>query len=102
MPSPRNRKDASGGVGFMKYEDCWGKTIAGNQPGISVRDHCLNVGCVAEALRVMLPPHLRVLVPPSAVTLAAMHDVGKVSPGFQHKCPAWLVLHHCLTSAKFG
>jgi CRISPR-associated endonuclease/helicase Cas3 len=89
-------------MGFMKYEDCWGKTTADNQPGISVRDHCLNVGCVAEALRVMLPTHLRVLLPPSAVTLAAIHDVGKVSPGFQHKCPAWLALHPIQAAAASG
>lgn len=102
MPAPRKRKDASGGVGFMKYEDCWGKTTVDNQPGISVRDHCLNVGCVAEALRVMLPPHLRVLLPPSAVTLAAMHDAGKVSPGFQQKSPAWLALHPIQVTAASG
>lgn len=89
-------------MGFMKYEDCWGKTTADNQPGLSVRDHCLNVGCVAEALRVMLPPHLRVLLPPGAVTLAAMHDMGKVSPGFQQKCPAWLTRHHIQTAAASG
>ena len=28
----------------------WAKTTEDGQPGISVRDHCLNVGCVAEAL----------------------------------------------------
>jgi len=28
----------------------WAKTTKDGQPGISVRDHCLNVGCVAEAL----------------------------------------------------
>ena len=50
----------------------------------------LNVGCVAEALLALLPPQLRSLIPPGAATLAALHDIGKVSPGFQRKCPKWL------------
>jgi len=55
-----------------------------------VRDHCLNVGVVAEALIEGMPPPLRALLPPDAVTLAALHDVGKITLGFQAKCPAWL------------
>jgi CRISPR-associated endonuclease/helicase Cas3 len=73
-----------------RYEECWAKTTADGKPGISVRDHCLNVGCVAEALLALLPPQLHKLIPPGAATLAAVHDVGKVSPGFQVKCEAWL------------
>jgi len=76
----------------------WAKTYRGKDeqgreadlPGISVRDHCLNVGCVAEALLKALPPSIRDLLPPGAVTLAALHDIGKLSAGFQQKCPAWL------------
>jgi CRISPR-associated endonuclease/helicase Cas3 len=68
----------------------WAKTTANGQPGISVRDHCLNVGCVAEALHDALPLTLKNLLPRGAVTLAALHDVGKVSPGFQQKCRAWM------------
>ncbi len=86
----------------VKYEDCWGKTTADGQPGISVYDHCLNVGCVAEALRLTLPLHLRDLLPPGAVTLAAIHDVGKVSPGFQVKCSEWLVKHHVQPATMIG
>jgi hypothetical protein len=40
-----------------RHEDCWAKTIKRGEheePGISVRDHCLNVGCVAEALLALL------------------------------------------------
>ena len=56
-----------------------------------MRDHCLNVGCVAEALIEVLAAALKKLLPPGVVTLVASHDVGKISPGFLVKCPAWLV-----------
>jgi CRISPR-associated endonuclease/helicase Cas3 len=68
----------------------WAKTTEDDQPGISVRDHCLNVGCVAEALIEVLPTLLKDLLPSGAATLAALHDVGKISTGFQSKCQAWL------------
>lgn len=68
----------------------WAKTLDGDTPGISVRDHCLNVGCVAEALIERLPKRVRALLPPGAATLAALHDVGKISAGFQAKCPPYL------------
>ena len=71
----------------------WAKTVYDARdveiPGISVRDHCLNVGCVAGALIGALPHSVRELLPRGAATLAAFHDVGKISPGFQQKCPAW-------------
>ncbi|MGI8435507.1 MAG: CRISPR-associated endonuclease Cas3'' [Chthoniobacterales bacterium] len=71
----------------------WAKTVVNGKgemvPGISVRDHCLNVGCVAEALRALAPVTLQRLLPPGAVTLAALHDSGKISPGFQRKCDWW-------------
>ncbi len=67
----------------------WAKTTKDDQPGISVRDHCVNVGCVAKALISALPQPLRDLLPPGAVTLAALHDIGKISPGFQQKCDQW-------------
>ncbi len=87
MPAPRGRnlREANG----VKHEICWAKTLPDGRPGISVRDHCLNVGCVAEALLALLPPSLQALLPSGTATLAALHDVGKVSPGFQQKCDVW-------------
>lgn len=68
----------------------WAKTVGDNEPGISVRDHCLNVGCVAEVLIARACKALCGLMPQGTTTLAALHDVGKISTGFQAKCPAWL------------
>src|SRR5262249_13807753 len=75
----------------VRHEDCWAKTTGDGNPGINVRDHCLNVGCVAEVLLALLPSKLHKLITPGAASLASLHDIGKVSPGFQAKSEAWLV-----------
>jgi CRISPR-associated endonuclease/helicase Cas3 len=78
----------------------WAKTIEDGQPGISVRDHCLNVGAVC---RMMLVGGVPSGVPSTFVVwLAASHDIGKVSPGFQRKCPAWLSKHGLLEESRKG
>ena len=87
------------GMDFTPQRDFWAKTV-NDQPGISVRDHCLNVGCVAEALVSRLPAHVQALLPQGAVTLAALHDVGKISPGFQVKCAQWLAMHGLVDKAS--
>lgn len=72
----------------------WAKTteLATNKPlpGISVFHHCLNVGSVAEHFLASLTPNLRSLLPRETATLAALHDIGKITLGFQAKCPAWV------------
>jgi CRISPR-associated endonuclease/helicase Cas3 len=75
----------------LKLSDCWAKTDpATGLPALTVRDHCLIVGAVAEAVREMLPPACYHLAPAGAVTLTAAHDIGKISPGFQLKAyPHW-------------
>ncbi|KAF0093310.1 MAG: CRISPR-associated helicase Cas3 [Puniceicoccaceae bacterium 5H] len=73
----------------ISLQDFWAKTDEMGQPALSVRDHCLNVGAVAEVLRDGLPPALRAQLPDGAVGLVACHDVGKISPGFQLKSPVW-------------
>jgi CRISPR-associated endonuclease/helicase Cas3 len=77
----------------------WAKTTPDGRPGISVRDHCLNVGCVAAAIIDRLPQAVQELLPQGAATLAAVHDVGKISAGFLQKCPAWLVQHQLVEAA---
>ena len=70
---------------------CPAKTTADGGPGISVLDHCRVVGQVAAALRERLCPAVAATLPEYASTLAALHDVGKVSPGFLKKhFQAWL------------
>lgn len=69
----------------------WAKTSADGLPGISVRDHCINVGTVAEAILSLLPKSVTALLPDGSSTLAALHDVGKITLGFQIKCAHWLL-----------
>lgn len=71
--------------------DYWAKTLPDGSPGLSVRDHCLNVGMVVDAIVSNLPDAVAALIPPGAATLGALHDVGKISPGFLAKCRTWLV-----------
>jgi CRISPR-associated endonuclease/helicase Cas3 len=70
----------------------WAKTTTEGEPGISVYDHMVNVGCVARCIAETFPAILgRFHLQSSAVgALAALHDLGKISPGFQRKCEAWL------------
>ncbi len=71
----------------------WAKTLPDGQPGITVFEHMLNVGCVAQCLSSSAPEILKLfqLEAPIAGALAALHDLGKISPGFQRKCESWLL-----------
>lgn len=70
----------------------WAKSTTDEQPGISVFEHMRNVGHVARALACVAPDLLtRFQMGVAEVgVLAALHDLGKISPGFQRKCTAWL------------
>jgi len=68
----------------------WAKTDADGNPGLSVFEHCRHVGWVAYSL-VESGKYIPVaLTPLAAAVTAAIHDVGKWSPDFLHKCPIWL------------
>lgn len=70
----------------MGFCECAAKSVdGGNRPGISVVEHCRNVAAVAQALLQHLPAPLCAQLREPAVSAAALHDVGKVSPGFQLK-----------------
>lgn len=70
----------------------WAKTTRDGQPGISVFQHSINVGHVARCLVELYPSIMQAfnLSPDQVAVMAGLHDIGKVSPGFQRKCPAWL------------
>ena len=69
----------------------WSKTDSEGNPGLSVFEHCRHVGWVAFELinqgRTIPNTKINPLI---ASVVAAIHDVGKWSPGFLHMCPAWL------------
>ncbi|MEY4569611.1 MAG: hypothetical protein RLZZ398_1050 [Verrucomicrobiota bacterium] len=75
----------------LQLSDCWAKTDpTSGRPALTVRDHCLIVGAVAEAVHRLLPAACRHFSPSGTVTLAAAHDIGKLTPGFQLKAyPHW-------------
>jgi CRISPR-associated endonuclease/helicase Cas3 len=80
----------------------WAKTTADKKPGISVFEHMVNVGHVAHSLAETAPDLLnRFQIGAAEVgALAALHDLGKVSPGFQQKCEAWLAENRLQTIAQ--
>lgn len=69
----------------------WAKTTVDGKPGISVLEHCLNVGAVARALLERWPPPWGAGGEGLYAVLAAMHDAGKITPGFQAQCENWLL-----------
>jgi len=73
----------------IQLQDCWAKTDDQGRPSLPVRDHCLNVGAVCSSARALLPSSNRHLLPEGGITLIASHDIGKITPGFLMKCPAW-------------
>ncbi len=71
----------------------WAKTTKDGEPGISVFQHLVNVGCAACCIAETCPQLLQRFNLTSGLVgaLAALHDLGKISPGFQRKCEQWLV-----------
>ena len=74
----------------LSLNDCLAKTcISDNQThkgGRNVFDHCSIVGEVAKELLERMPSFLRTtLFPDGSDLVAAIHDIGKVSPTFQEK-----------------
>jgi CRISPR-associated endonuclease/helicase Cas3 len=73
----------------LPFEECIAKTEYtpnGYAPGATVAQHCIAVGLVARRLICRMNPGARDrLFPSGCDLLAALHDIGKVSPGFQEK-----------------
>lgn len=82
----------------------WAKTTEDGKPGISVFEHMVNVGCVARCIAEATPELLKRFNLLSSIVgaLVALHDLGKISPGFQRKCEHWLVAHNLGLVARKG
>lgn len=70
---------------YIPYEECWAKTDSDGNPGMSVLDHCTITGYVARELISYFPQHVVEKLGDNPALIAALHDIGKVSPGFQLK-----------------
>jgi CRISPR-associated endonuclease/helicase Cas3 len=77
-------------MNIQKY--FWAKITSEGKPGISVLEHMINVGNVAQSISEHSIDllHRFNLSSEEIGALAALHDLGKISPGFQMKCDAWL------------
>jgi CRISPR-associated endonuclease/helicase Cas3 len=64
----------------------------------------VNVGCVASCIAEMSQEILQrfQLQSPAIGALVALHDLGKISPGFQRKCEAWLIENDLVKTARNG
>lgn len=69
----------------IPFRECRAKTCPDGSYGTFVFDHCRYAGYVAECLFALLPDAVRRMLPPESPFLVSLHDVGKVSPGFQGK-----------------
>lgn len=69
----------------IHFSKCSAKTTQTGDAGINVFAHCRNVHAVVDVLIDLLPDSLRDQIRQPALSAAALHDVGKVSPGFQKK-----------------
>jgi len=74
----------------LSFTQCWAKTNKEGEPSLSVLDHCRIVGFVAQVHLNRLPRAVTSRLDEKCVSLIAAHDVGKISPGFQKKCQAWV------------
>ena len=76
---------------FNPLKSGWSKTDTEGNPGLSIFDHCRHVGWVAREIlnQRRAIPHIQIK-PDVAAAVAAMHDVGKWSPGFLQMCSIWL------------
>ena len=68
----------------IPYTQCYAKTDENGNPGINVESHLRYTTEVCRILRHQLPESLSALGD-LAIPSASVHDIGKVSPGFQLK-----------------
>lgn len=81
-------------MGEVSLNQAWAKTDPVTRaPVVWVLTHCLNVGAATRGIVERTSAAVRTLFPEATwrglVCLAALHDIGKISPGFLQKCEAW-------------
>lgn len=80
----------------LSPEKCLAKLVVDEKtgdtkPGISVAEHCIITGFVAEELCKSLIDNVKRILTESAPFFASIHDVGKISPDFQRMIyTSWL------------
>lgn len=94
MPLPIGDSNHRTQPAVRSYEECWAKTTPNGNPGISVEQHCRATAVVAQLLTQLHLPEIAIrLKARNGIALAALHDVGKISPGFQGQCAPWRAAH---------
>lgn len=89
-------------IPVIPWQDCVAKTDKKDEPGISVLEHCVNVASVTEALIEIIPEKLKELFGENPTTVSGVHDVGKISPGFQKRILGNLISKYCPELAGHG
>lgn len=69
----------------IPWQSCIAKTDDSNTPIRTIKEHSLQTAEVARALKQILPSSLQKWVTDEVITLTGLHDLGKISPGFQKK-----------------
>ncbi len=86
----------------VPFEQCHAKTVRNDSPGASVLEHCLSVGHIGRILCKYFPDGLGKAIQVNAGLTAGLHDVGKVSPGFQLKYFRERLVAACPALAKYA
>lgn len=84
----RSRKKQTQEIFELSLDFCYAKTYVRNGQkylGRTIFDHCYIVGLVARELIKRTPTFLQKFYPKGSELIAALHDVGKISPTFQEK-----------------
>jgi CRISPR-associated endonuclease/helicase Cas3 len=68
----------------LDWKRCFAKSVKNGGAGMSVSDHCLIAGLLAD--RLLAHYGSKKLFPPGVRFLVAVHDAGKISPGFLKHC----------------
>ena len=69
----------------VSFEHCAAKTCDDNYPGLNVQAHGEIVASVVQQLMLLMPDILCSAAGSLPIQIGALHDLGKVSPGFQLK-----------------